>query len=188
MAFSLFHVFVLTFALICSPGLVMVEAGRAELVHHCSYPVWCAVVIGFKPDDPTPQEQRPVVNWIPQPADKPIIDEFAVHPANTGISLMCTREPKAHKPLVTQLEYTWRPDLGQTYFDVSNVEGDPFVDEGFRMVVNDPIKPLNASCFGAYCAPGDRKCGEVYNKWNDDFNGMRACSSDVLMRLTLCSG
>lgn len=186
MAFPPFHVvmFILTF--ICSHGVV--GAGRAELVHNCNYPVWCAVVAGFEPDDPTPLNQRTPVNWIPQPAGQVIVDDYTTHPQGTGVSIMCTREPQAMKPLVTQLEYTWRPDLQKTYFDVSNVEGDPFVYEGFRMVLNDKVKPLNASCYGAYCAPGDQHCAQVYNKWDDDFQGMRACSHEVITHLTLCSG
>ncbi|KEF59209.1 uncharacterized protein A1O9_04053 [Exophiala aquamarina CBS 119918] len=186
MAFSHLHVVVFVLALICSHGLV--EAGRAELVHQCNYPVWCAVVVGFEPNDTTPLGLRPLVNWTPQPAGQVIVDEYATHPPDTGVAIMCTREPKAMKPLVTQLEYTWRPDQQKTYFDVSNVEGAPFVENGFRMVLNDKVKPLNASCFGAYCAPGDQHCAEVYDKSDDDFRGMRACSHEVMTRLTLCSG
>lgn len=187
MASLLVYLFALFFALLCKSGS-LVEAGRAEVVHQCNYPVWCAVVAGFHPDDPTPQESRPAVNWIRQPAGKVIIDQFAAHPIDTGMALMCTTDPAAEKPMVTQLEYTWRPDRSITYFDVSNVEGNPFVDEGFRMDVYDPIIPLLASCYPANCAPGDKACGQVYNKWNDDFQGMRACSHEMVTQLNLCSG
>lgn len=187
MTFSLVRAFALLFALLCSLAN-LVEAGRAEVVHQCKYPVWCAVVAGYAPNDPTPQNQRPPVVWVPQPAGKVIVDQFNTHPVDTGMALMCTRDPSAEKPAVTQLEYTWRPDQSMTYFDVSNVEGNPFGDEGFRMDVYDPIQPLPTYCYPAVCAPGDQACGQIYNKWDDDFQGMRACSHEMAMRLNLCSG
>ncbi|KAK5052730.1 hypothetical protein LTR84_002596 [Exophiala bonariae] len=185
MAFSLVHVLVFLIAIINSQ--LADAGGRAEIVHQCSYPVWCAVVKGFKPDDPTPQDQRPPVQWIPQPAGQVIIDYFTAHPIDTGMALMCTRDPAATKPAVTQLEYTWRPDLDMTFFDASNVEGTPFLNEGFRMDVHEPLQPQGPACYPAHCAPGDKICGEIYNKWNDDFQGMRSCSPEMVMRMNLCS-
>lgn len=160
------------------------------MVHNCPYPVWCAVVVGYEPTDKTPLDQRPPVNWIAQPAGQVLTSYFADHPENTGMALMCTREPTSDTssaPTVTQLEYTWRPDLSQTFFDVSNVAGDPFVNEGFVMTVNDPKTPLLNTCYGAHCAAGDANCSQVSEKSDDDFQGMRTCSDAVVIRLTLCS-
>lgn len=188
MALSLVHCVIVLLAIIFSQGSLVQAGGRAEIVHQCSYAVWCAVVSGYQPNDPTPQDQRPPVHWVEQPAGKIIVDYFTAHPVNTGMALMCTREPTAQKPAVTQLEYTWRPDQNMTYFDVSNVEGDPFVYEGFRMDVHEPLQPPGPACYPAHCAPGDKACGQIYNKWDDDFQGMRACSQEMVTRLNLCSG
>ncbi|OAP63809.1 hypothetical protein AYL99_03036 [Fonsecaea erecta] len=163
---------------------------RADVVHNCPYAVWCAIVVGYQPDDPTPQPTRPAVTWVNQPAGALLTSYFLDYPPDTGVAMMCTRDPSATTPLVTQLEYAWEQDEGQTYFDVSNVAGAPFVNEGFRMDVDDPEDPTLAlrSCHGASCAPGDTTCNDVYEKSNDDFQGMRTCSDSVNINLTLCSG
>jgi hypothetical protein len=164
---------------------------RAEVMHVCPYDVWCAVVEGYGPTDTTPLSARPAVRWVPQPANQVLISYFETYPRDTGIAVMCTRSPAAADPVVTQLEYTWRPLLNQTYFDVSNVAGDPFVDRGFLMTVSDPKMASSGdtgeTCSGAQCVAGDADCNQVYDKDNDDFQGMRTCSDAVVIRLTLCT-
>ncbi|RVX69963.1 hypothetical protein B0A52_05798 [Exophiala mesophila] len=180
-------------AFLSSLGPALVHAGdsdlaQAELIHNCPYPVYCATVVGYHPDDLTPQEDRPGVAWHLTSPQQAITDSFHSHDVDTGVALMCTRDPTSVKPMVTQMEYTWRPDLGQTFFDLSNVEGNPFGKEGFAMTLWDPSTVMVGDCSGAYCAPGQEDCAEIYNKWNDDFQGMRACSDQVKIRLQLCTG
>jgi hypothetical protein len=91
-------------------------------------------------------------------------------------------------PLVTQLEYCWNVTAGKTFFDASNVAGMPFLNEGFKLDVRDPTPISTPKCYDAYCGPGDVNCNQVYNKADDDFQGMRDCSLNVDMRLTLCTG
>lgn len=164
------------------------DLAQAEVIHNCPYPVYCAVVVGYGLDDRTPQEERPSVEWKITNPGQLITDSYHSHDVDTGVTLMCTRDPTVAKPVVTQLEYTWRPDLGQTFFDLSNVEGNPFGDEGFAMTFFDPETPLFDNCSGAYCAPGQEDCEKIYNKWDDDFQGMRACSDNVKIRMNLCTG
>jgi hypothetical protein len=41
---------------------VSVEAvATASVVNWCKYPVWCAIVPGYAPNDPKPQSERPPV-------------------------------------------------------------------------------------------------------------------------------
>ena len=165
-------------------------AHRGQAVHNCPYGVWCAIVAGYALDDPTPLNERPLVQWVNQPRGQVLVSHFPDYPTNTGIAMMCTRDSSTTNPLVTQLEYTWKPpgEEQQTYFDVSSVAGDPFVNEGFNMTAKDPVTPVDPRCYGAYCAPGDSNCNQVYAKSNDNFSGMRTCSDEVDLFLTLCSG
>ncbi|KIX99042.1 uncharacterized protein Z520_05503 [Fonsecaea multimorphosa CBS 102226] len=182
--------FAMSLILLAGLGLFELVAARADVVHNCPYQVWCAIVEGYQPDDPTPQSDRPAVAWVNQAAGQLLTSYFGDYPQDTGIAMMCTRDPTATTPLVTQLEYAWEQSENQTYFDVSNVAGAPFVDEGFRMDVDDPEDPnlTLPSCHGAYCGPGDTNCNDMYEKSNDDFQGMRTCSDSVNIKLTLCSG
>jgi hypothetical protein len=100
----------------------------------------------------------------------------------------CTRDPNASPILVTQLEWTWEPGQGKVYFDVSNVAGSPFVDEGFMLHsvdAKDPGKTLNR-CFDAWCDKNDVSCNQSYQVWNDDEQAMRACYDDAILGLQLC--
>ncbi|KIW56238.1 hypothetical protein PV05_04913 [Exophiala xenobiotica] len=179
---SIIVFFLMSFALFNSVfALVQIHQG-------CSYDVWCAVVEGYGPDSTVPPSERPPPNWIKQAQGSMLVDKFLSHPKDIGVAIMCTRNKDASPIEVTQVEYTWEPKNGKTWFDVSNVAGDPFVAEGFGMVVDDPVKPLFDTCKGAYCGPGDQNCADVYMKWNDDFQGMRTCSDAVTITLVLCSG
>ncbi|KAL2406468.1 hypothetical protein ABEF93_006700 [Exophiala dermatitidis] len=151
---------------LCLVGFV--DAG-AEVANNCPVSIWCAIVMGYDPTDQTPVNERLAVSWVSQNPGQVLSSNFADHAQNTSMAMMCTRDPGANKPLVTQLEYTWMRDLGQTYFDVSNVEGEPFADEGFIMTVKDPKTPLFNTCYGAHCEAGDTSCNQVYEKSTDDF-------------------
>jgi hypothetical protein len=163
-------------------------SGLAQIYQGCGYDVWCAVVQGYGPGSTVPQSERPPPDWIKQAQGSFLMDQFPSHPHDIGVAVMCTRNKDASPILVTQVEYTWEPENGKTWFDVSNVAGDPFLADGFRMDVDDPVKPLLNSCTGAYCAPGDSNCADVYMKSNDDFQGMSTCSDSVTITLVLCSG
>ncbi|KIV85651.1 hypothetical protein PV11_01320 [Exophiala sideris] len=158
---------------------VTLALGQGQVVHKCPYDVWCAVVAG-NVDTP--------VSWIQQAPGQLLISNFEDVASDEGIAMMCTRDPTAPTISVTQLEYTWTEP--QTAFDISIVAGDPFLNEGFSMTATDlaPQPQFSSSCAGAYCAPGDVDCNDVYVKSNDDYQGMRTCSNDVIINLTLCSG
>ncbi|KAJ9500594.1 Eukaryotic translation initiation factor 6 [Exophiala xenobiotica] len=125
-------------------------SGMAQIYQGCGYDVWCAVVQGYGPGSTVPQSERPPPDWIKQVQGSFLKDQFPSHPQDIGVAVMCTRNKDASPILVTQVEYTWEPENGKTWFDVSNVAGDPFLADGFRMDVDDPVKPLLSSCTGAY--------------------------------------
>lgn len=158
--------------------------GQAQVVHKCNYDVWCAVVVGL----PSGTASTGPVQWVQQPPGQLLTSNFADVQQGDGVAMMCTRDINASPISVTQLEYTWTQS--GTSFDVSIVAGDPFINEGFSMTATDPTpqSQFSTSCYGAYCSVGDANCNDVYDKSNDDFQGMRACSADVVINLTLCSG
>jgi hypothetical protein len=87
---------------------------------------------------------------------------------------------------VLQLEWSWEPDAGKTWFDVSNVAGRPFVNEGLTLYVSEERTEASNTCAGRTCAPGDGNCGEFYEGATDDVQGMRACSDNVDLEFHLC--
>ncbi|KAI1626974.1 hypothetical protein EDD37DRAFT_241562 [Exophiala viscosa] len=164
---------------------VSLALGQGQVVHKCPYDVWCAVVTGLPSD--IKRDASPV-DWVQQAPGQLLISDFSNVASGDGIAMMCTRNPGASPVSVTQLEYTWTEP--QTSFDISIVAGDPFINEGFSMTATDlaPQPQFSSSCRNAYCAPGDANCNDVYDKSNDDYQGMRTCSNDVVINLTLCSG
>jgi hypothetical protein len=90
---------------------------------------------------------------------------------------------------VTQLEWIWEKGQGLTYYDASNVAGQPFVNNGFVVCANDPKDPGQKKnhCTNLTCAPWDVACNEAYEGWNDDEQAMRACFDDVILGMQLCT-
>ncbi|KAJ9615869.1 hypothetical protein H2200_001946 [Cladophialophora chaetospira] len=160
--------------------------GSANLIHYCPYNVYCSTVVGCAPG--TPAAKCPGAKFNQLAMGTNITVPFQKNPSGTGVTIMCTRDPSAGNPLVTQLEWTWEQGQGKTYFDISNVAGHPFVDEGFILHAidkKDPKQTLN-NCHDIFCKKGDLACNEAYEKWDDDEQAMRACYDDVIIGFQLC--
>ncbi|KAK7900871.1 hypothetical protein LTR67_003156 [Exophiala xenobiotica] len=92
-------------------------SGLAQIYQGCGYDVWCAVVQGYGPGSTVPQSERPPPDWIKQAQGSFLMDQFPSHPHDIGVAVMCTRNKDASPILVTQVEYTWEPENGKTWFD-----------------------------------------------------------------------
>ena len=96
-----------------------------------------------------------------------------------SLTIMCTRDPTVANPRVTQLEFYWEPNptvsnptVGgppRVWWDVSNLKGHPFIDEGFQysMDVTTPYTPFD-NCVPGGCEPGAQTCQSVYDYPADD--------------------
>lgn len=77
---------------------------------------------------------------------------------------------------ITQLEYTL--EGGKIWYDVSNINGYPFKDNGLNLTTSDGGGPT------VKCAAGVAHCDSVYNKPDDDHaTGATADSADLIMVL-----
>ena len=168
--------------IVCLFGLLaplVRTTGSAMVIHHCDYPLWCARVQGYLKDDPTPSEQREKPHWMAGAKRQPLVYPFYAKGPLTSLTIMCTRDPNVLNPRVTQLEFYWEPNpivsnptVGgppRVWWDVSNVEGHPFIDEGFQysMDLQTPYAPFD-KCIPGGCPPGVQTCQGVYDYPTDD--------------------
>ena len=125
----------------------------------------------------------------------PLIWPYDAMNALTPMTIMCTNvDPDVGGHInVTQLEFAWEPQLwithpviggpARVWFDVSNVEGRPFLDGGIMYSVygnnDDPFD----KCTGGGCAPGQESCDGVYDYPADDV----VSTSDLPLRQTCSS-
>ena len=147
--------------------------GNAMVMHHCPYPLWCARVRGYFKDDQTPAADRPAPVWMGGDPGQPFVYPFGILPPLTPMTIMCTRDPSVPKPLVTQLEFAWEPNpiVGgppRVWWDVSNVEGHPFINEGFQYSVEASSADPFDKCISGGCPPGSINCQGAYDHPTDD--------------------
>jgi len=95
-----------------------------------------------------------------------------------GISIKITTDDDQYGS-VTQFEYTL--DGATLWYDISNINGYPFVDSGLTLI------PSDDTCRTVVCPAGVELCSDAYNVWNDD-QATAACGSAADMTLVLCSG
>ncbi|EDN08940.1 BYS1 domain-containing protein [Histoplasma capsulatum] len=138
-------------------------AGKAVVDNHCEYQVYLWSVSGS--GSSTMKTIRPNGTY----------DENFRRPPWGGVSLKIGLQPVRSN--ITQFEYT----LVNTtvWYDLSNIDGDPFRDEGYKLT-------SNSSCPEVYCPPSGAPCKEVYNRPDDDW-ATHACSSTAVLVLTLCT-
>ncbi|EAS36563.3 GPI anchored cell wall protein [Coccidioides immitis RS] len=103
-------------------------------------------------------------------------EQYRLNKNGGGISIKMSLD-KSMKD-ISQIEYTL--DGQKVWYDLSNIDGYPFKDGGVS------IAPSDSSCPKVYCAAGDAKCKEAYNK-SDDNDATKACASTADLQVQLCA-
>lgn len=98
---------------------------------------------------------------------------------NVGVSIKLA--PEATSP-VTQFEFTW--DDGKINYDISNIDGNPFVARGMELVPSMAGAPGYPTCVVVSCPAGQARCDQAYNEPNDIRT--KVCPDDSDLTLTLC--
>jgi hypothetical protein len=112
---------------------------------------------------------------------EPIIGNFKetyrMNPNGGGISLKIGTTSTDSD--ITQLEYTYRKNSSNVYYDISNVNGYPFKERGLK------LSPSTPNCSSISCDPGVAICPDIYNRPTDNF-ATKSCSVFANLTLTLC--
>ena len=95
-------------------------------------------------------------------------------PPRTPMNIQCTRDHTAANIQATQVEWSWdpSPDVGgppRVWWDVSNVAGRPFIDEGLVYAVGDQnAAAAFVTCTSGRCGPGEETCEQIYDYPTED--------------------
>ncbi|PGH02920.1 hypothetical protein GX51_04376 [Blastomyces parvus] len=103
-------------------------------------------------------------------------EQYRENPNGGGISLKISNKPSGAQ--ITQFEYTLAGP--KVFYDVSNINGYPFVDYGLSLA-----STTHAGCPAINCPPGVKLCHDAYNK-PDDNHATKACASASDLTMTLC--
>jgi len=141
------------------------QASSAIVNNQCGFPVYLWSV-GVSSSEMTTIESN----------GTPYSEEYQVRNDNGGISLKISAV-NGDQSTITQFEYTLKDDT--LWYDVSNVNGFPFSDDGLELV------PAIESCRNVYCPAGEGSCHAAYTNPDDNW-ATAECDPTSDLTMTLC--
>lgn len=141
------------------------SVGTARVVSNCAGPVYFASVA---------QSVNAAMNVLPESG---MSEGYSI----PGVGVSIKLAPNSSGP-VTQFEYTWQD--GSIYYDISNINGNPFFEGGMELVPSMAGDPNYPTCAPVTCAAGASTCTAAYNA-PDDTKTM-VCSQESDLVMTLC--
>lgn len=153
------------------------DPGQAVVVNSCNRSLWYASVAISEPPasellpGSTYRETFRVYPGPPLPGDIP----------PGGISIKISEDPlwETDNGSILQFEYTYDPVRHIVWYDLSNVNGDPFLKDGFMLRGESP------DCTTILCAPGEDTCHDAYT-YPTKSGVLFTCSSNNTLVLTVC--
>lgn len=97
-----------------------------------------------------------------------------------GVSIKVSTTPGGP---VVQFEYTYSG--GKVYYDTSNIDANPFAQQGTSLVPSTPPSTSYPSCVTIDCPPG-KSCAAAYNQPNDV--ATHVCAPEADITFTVCTG
>jgi len=143
-----------------------VLGGKANIENQCDQDVYLWSVAGSAD-----------VPMLTLPPGKSYSEKYRLNDNGGGISMKLALDK--HKGDITQFEYTLAG--GKIWYDVSNINGNPFQDGGIA------VKPSDPACSPVVCQAGIVKCREAYNMPYDD-HATHACPETADLNVVLCPG
>ncbi|KIW13210.1 hypothetical protein PV08_08397 [Exophiala spinifera] len=155
-------------AVLLASAQTAVALGTATVINNCGFPVYYSSVGGSSNPSMAPLE-----NSYSQGYSSP----------GTGFSIKLSPNQTTYGS-VSQFEFTWAD--GKIAYDLSNIDGYPFVAGGMEIVPSMQNDPNNPTCVPVTCPAGVATCTAAYNA-PDDVRTM-VCSDESDLTLTICPG
>ena len=153
------------------------DPAQAVVVNSCNRSLWYASV-----DDKSP----PAAELLPGSTFR---ETFRVYPGSPlpggippgGISIKVSEDPswESDDSPILQFEYTYDPATQEVWYDLSNVNGDPFLRDGFT------LQPTSPDCTTITCAPGEETCHDAFT-YPTETGVVFRCNSNNSLVLTVC--
>ncbi|MCJ1394778.1 hypothetical protein MMC18_007658 [Xylographa bjoerkii] len=141
------------------------QASSAVVNNQCGFPVYLWSV------GETSSEMFTI-----EPNGTPYSEEYQTRTDGGGISIKISTVYEDEQ-IITQFEYTL--GKGQLWYDVSNVNGFPFSDDGLELI------PSESSCRNVTCPAGEGACHAAYTLPEDNW-ATAECDPTSDLTMTLC--
>ncbi|KAI9719340.1 MAG: hypothetical protein M1828_006241 [Chrysothrix sp. TS-e1954] len=149
----------LTTALFGLVAAALASAGNVEVSNNCTSPVYV-------------QSNSATTPTTIQPGSV-----YSMPATGTGVSVKVGVTPQLPHPLL--IAYTL--SNGLVYYDLSTLNGNSFIPQGFH------LRPSDTSCHTISCAPGANPCTDTYYPGQpSNHNPVYACQSGSNFVLTTC--
>ncbi|KPI35169.1 uncharacterized protein AB675_10156 [Cyphellophora attinorum] len=142
-------------------------ASNAIVINQCGAPIYVASVKNNNNAQP----------WA-LPAGQRYTEPLLVK--SSGVSIKVQASPGGK---VAQFEFTLASD-GKVYYDISNIDGNPFAAHGVSLVPSVKSSVANPTCVAVDCPPGAR-CDAAYNLPDDVRT--KVCPGMTDLVFTLCT-
>ena len=162
-------------ATIVAAASMAVATPSATVNNNCDHPVYLWAVS---------DTQGPCQTLAPGQSRS---QEYQINPNGGGSSIKISPKDDASSD-ITQFEYTYTPGsvFGAIFYDISNINGEPFSD-----VLTELVPELNgasntSSCSTVQCPKNQAQCVGAYNWWNDD-QATHSCPEGTSLTFNVCS-
>ncbi|KAK2731813.1 hypothetical protein FQN57_003158 [Myotisia sp. PD_48] len=145
----------------------VVGKGEAKIVNRCSEPIFIWSIAD--------EAGEKMVELQPSDSYK---EEYRENPNGGGVSIKISADKNQKE--VSQFEYTVADKESKVYYDLSNIDGYPFVHGGINLI------PSDDSCPKIECPAGVKKCEQAYNVWNDD-HATKGCPIESDLEMVICA-
>ena len=146
----------------------IVNAGAAHVVNNCGTKVYYASTYS---DNNAAMQELPARGFTQAYID--------------GVGISIKLSPDGSTSSVAQFEFTLTPGQG-VYYDISNINGNPFQQGGTNLVPSIQNDPDFPTCVTVNCPAGAGTCTEAYNLPND--LATKVCPDTVDLTFNLCPG
>ena len=161
--------------IVATASMAVAATPSATVNNNCDHPVYLWAVS----DSQGPcQTLKPGESWS---------QEYQINPNGGGSSIKISPKDDASSE-ITQFEYTYTPGsaYGGIFYDISNINGEPFQD-----VLTELVPELNgasntSSCSTVQCPKNQAQCVGAYNWWNDD-QATHSCPDGTSLTFNVCS-
>ena len=147
---------------------------KATILSYCSFPVFYKTILNAEENYQLLPSGGASIEYVP---DQGISVKFSTN------SLVLN--PTTPQGPILQMEFTWNTTQQMLYYDLSNIDGAPFAENGMLLQPSTDASSKYNTCLTVGCAANSTVCPSVYTV--PDGNNTMVCGPSTDLTLSLCT-